>query len=80
MFVSLFISMGKAMSSRGLKNLMHIFGTTLACLLYFSGYFMGNDNHVAALLLICLYIILGRLTSEMGYQVDRRLLEEKVQK
>ena len=66
------------MNSRKLKNIMHIFGATLACLLYFSGYFMGNNNHVAALLLMCVYVILGRLTSEAGFQVDRRLLEEKV--
>ena len=68
------------MTSRGLKNLMHITGTTLACLLYFSGYFQGDGKYSIALLLILAYIVLGRITSELAYRVDRRLLEEKVQK
>jgi len=70
--------MKKVISSRALKNMMHLTGTALACLLYFSGYFQGDGKYSIALLLILAYIILGRITSELAYRVDRRLLEEKV--
>ena len=78
--LSLLYNMGKVMSSRALKNLMHLTGTTLACLLYFSGYYQGDGRYSIALLLILAYIALGRITSELAYRVDLRLLEEKVQK
>jgi len=64
------------MNSRQLKNVMHATGTALACLLYFSGYFLGRANQTAAIVLILVYIIFGRLTSELAYHVDKKLLEE----
>lgn len=80
MFLSLFYSMGKVMTSRGLKNCIHITGTLLAVLLYFAGYFSASKQPNVAVVLIILYIILGRITSELMYRTDRRLLEEKVAK
>ena len=72
--------MKKVMSSRGLKNCIHITGTLLAVLLYFAGYFSASKQPNIAVILIIVYIILGRITSELMYRTDRRLLEEKVQK
>ena len=70
--------MKKVLKSRQLKNLMHGTATLLAVLLYFSGFFQGDGNYQVALALIFAYVILGRITSELAYRVDRRLLEEKV--
>ena len=70
--------MTKIYTSRALKNLMHLFGTALTSLLYFSGYYLGDKNYIVSIALIMTYIVLGRLTSELAYRVDRRLLEEKV--
>lgn len=72
--------MKKVMTSRALKNCIHITGTLLAVLLYFAGYFTASDNPKVALALIVVYIVLGRITSELMYRTDRRLLEEKVRK
>lgn len=68
------------MNSRQIKNLMHATGTLLAVLLYFSGFFQGDGNFKVALALIFVYIILGRITSELAYRVDRKLLEEKIRR
>lgn len=68
------------MNSRRLKNWMHLFGTALTSLLYFSGFFLGNKSYEVAIVLIVIYITLGRATSELAYRVDRKLLDEKVRK
>ena len=72
--------MTKVMSSRGLKNCIHITGTLLAVLLYFAGFFSASKQPNIAVVLIIVYVILGRITSELMYRTDRRLLEEKVRK
>ena len=68
------------MNSRQLKNCVHVTGTLLAVLLYFSGYFTASEQPNIAVVLILIYVVLSRITSELLYRTDRKLLEEKVRK
>ena len=66
------------MNSRELKNISHIVSATTNLFLFFTGYYIGERNLFVAVITLSIYIMLTRLTSELSYRIDSKLIEERI--
>jgi len=66
------------MNSRELKNISHIVSATTNLFLFFTGYYVGEKNFFVAVITLSIYIILTRISSELAYRIDSKLIEERI--